>query len=184
MIFTPPWWLRKFMIHYANVFFYQVSLPNPKQQRQQQKWVRSSKRLSKWMLKSFSSIFSFIFFCNFLFTHLRFWYHVLTWQSLRSNLWANSCLSWTLRYFCRSKDFSSVCSWWSVKAVRALRCFLLNPLISLVEPLLMLLPSSSLPPKKQKKKKKKNATKRAEIFSLTTNSMQKITKIKTHTQAS
>ncbi|MPC83653.1 hypothetical protein E2C01_078368 [Portunus trituberculatus] len=32
--------------------------------------------------------------------------------------------SCTLRYFCRSKLFSSVCSWWSVKAVRAFRCFL------------------------------------------------------------
>ena len=55
--------------------------------------------------------------------YLRFWYQVFTWVSVRLSLAANSSRSWTLRYFWRSKLFSSVCSWWSVKAVRALRCF-------------------------------------------------------------
>ena len=55
--------------------------------------------------------------------YLRFWYQVLTWVSVSPSLAASSSRSWTLRYFWRSKLFSSVCSWWSVKAVRALRAF-------------------------------------------------------------
>lgn len=38
--------------------------------------------------------------------------------------------SWTLRYFCRSKLFSKLFSWWSVKAVRAFLgffCFNIPP---------------------------------------------------------
>lgn len=78
-------------------------------------------------------------------THLLFWYQVLTWVSLSPNLLANSIRSCTLRYFWRSKLFSSVCSWWSVKAVRAFRCFLLR-LDDPPMPILMLFPSSSLAP--------------------------------------
>lgn len=83
-------------------------------------------------------------------THRRFWYHVFTCVSLRPSLFANSMRSWTLKYFCRSNDFSNVCSWWSVKAVRAFRCFLLRPddPDRLPKPLLILPPSSSLPPGK------------------------------------
>lgn len=62
-------------------------------------------------------------------SYLRFWYQVFTCVSLRFSLFASSIRSWTLRYFCRSKLFSSVCSWWSVNAVRAFLCFLLSPLI-------------------------------------------------------
>ena len=53
----------------------------------------------------------------------RFWYHVFTWVSDRLSLAASSIRSWTERYFCLSKLFSSVCNWWSVNAVRAFRCF-------------------------------------------------------------
>ena len=56
-------------------------------------------------------------------TDLLFWYQVLTWVSVRESLAASSMRSCTLRYFCRSNDFSRHDSWWSVKAVRALRGF-------------------------------------------------------------
>lgn len=52
-----------------------------------------------------------------------FWYHVLTCVSVRLRAAARSMRSCTLRYFCRSKLLSSWLSWWSVKAVRALRGF-------------------------------------------------------------
>lgn len=84
---------------------------------------------------------------NWLYIYRRFWYQVFTWQSLNSSLLANSMRSWTLRYFWRSKDFSSVCNWWSVKAVRALRCFFVKPIK--LSPLLILWPSSSLAPAQQ-----------------------------------
>ena len=58
--------------------------------------------------------------------YLLFWYQVLTWVSVRLSLAASSSRSWTLRYFWRSKLFSNVCSWWSVNAVRALRCLRLH----------------------------------------------------------
>lgn len=54
-----------------------------------------------------------------LLTHLLFWYQVLTCVSVRFSLDASSMRSWTLRYFCLSKLFSRLFSWWSVKAVRA-----------------------------------------------------------------
>jgi len=44
--------------------------------------------------------------------------------SVSPSLAASSILSWTLRYFCLSNVFSRELSWWSVKAVRALRGFL------------------------------------------------------------
>lgn len=56
--------------------------------------------------------------------YLRFWYQVFTWVSVRFSLAASSMRSCTLRYFCLSKFVSRVCSWWSVKAVRAFLCFL------------------------------------------------------------
>lgn len=52
-----------------------------------------------------------------------FWYQVLTCVSVRLRAAARSMRSCTLRYFCRSKLLSSWLSWWSVKAVRALRGF-------------------------------------------------------------
>lgn len=55
--------------------------------------------------------------------YLLFWYHVFTCVSVRLREAANSILSCTLRYFCLSKLRSSWASWWSVKAVRALRGF-------------------------------------------------------------
>ena len=57
--------------------------------------------------------------------YLRFWYHVFTCVSDRFRRAANSIRSCTLRYFCRSKLCSREVSCWSVKAVRALRAFLL-----------------------------------------------------------
>lgn len=60
-----------------------------------------------------------------LFTYRRFWNQVFTCVSLMPNLLANSMRSCTLKYFWRLKHFSMLCNWWSVKAVRALRCFLL-----------------------------------------------------------
>lgn len=78
--------------------------------------------------KSTPCINSDIKFC--LIAYLRFWYHVLTCVSVSCNCLARSILSCTLRYFCRSKFFSRVCSWWSVNAVRALRCFLLCELLN------------------------------------------------------
>lgn len=56
-------------------------------------------------------------------TYRLFWYHVLTCVSVRLRAAARSMRSCTLRYFCRSKLLSSWLSWWSVKAVRALRGF-------------------------------------------------------------
>ena len=56
--------------------------------------------------------------------YLRFWYQVLTWVSVRLSEAARSMRSCTLRYFCRSKLRSSWLSWWSEKAVLALRGFL------------------------------------------------------------
>lgn len=56
-------------------------------------------------------------------THRLFWYQVLTCVSVRLRAAARSMRSCTLRYFCRSKLLSSWLSWWSVKAVRALRGF-------------------------------------------------------------
>lgn len=55
--------------------------------------------------------------------YLLFWYQVLTCVSVRLRAAARSMRSCTLRYFCRSKLLSSWLSWWSVKAVRALRGF-------------------------------------------------------------
>ena len=57
-------------------------------------------------------------------SYLLFWYQVFTWVSVRLSLAASSILSWTERYFCLSKLDSKVCSWLSVKAVRAFLCFL------------------------------------------------------------
>lgn len=58
--------------------------------------------------------------------YLLFWYHVFTCVSVKLSLAANSILSCTLKYFCRSKLFSNVCNCKSVNAVRAFRCFLLK----------------------------------------------------------
>lgn len=55
--------------------------------------------------------------------HRLFWYQVLTCVSVRLRAAARSMRSCTLRYFCRSKLLSSWLSWWSVKAVLALRGF-------------------------------------------------------------
>jgi len=57
-------------------------------------------------------------------TYRRFWYHVLTCVSVRFRAAARSIRSCTLRYFCLSKLRSNWLSWWSEKAVRALRGFL------------------------------------------------------------
>lgn len=78
------------------------------------------------------------------FAYLLFWYHVFTCVSVSCSFAASSILSCTLRYFCRSKLFSRVWSWWSVNAVRALRCFLLCAEPKELED--ELLGSSSLPP--------------------------------------
>lgn len=64
---------------------------------------------------------SFSFF--FSESYRLFWYQVLTCVSVRLRAAARSMRSCTLRYFCRSKLLSSWLSWWSVKAVRALRGF-------------------------------------------------------------
>ena len=56
--------------------------------------------------------------------YLLFWYQVLTWVSVRFSFAASSIRSCTLRYFWRSKVFSRLFSWWSVKAVRAFLGFL------------------------------------------------------------
>ena len=77
-------------------------------------------------------------------SYLLFWYHVFTCVSVSCSFAASSILSCTLRYFCRSKLFSRVCSWWSVKAVRAFRCFLLCAELSVLDE--ELFGSSSLPP--------------------------------------
>lgn len=58
--------------------------------------------------------------------YLLFWYHVLTCVSVNWSFAASSILSCTLKYFCLSKLFSSVWSWWSVNAVLAFLCFLLG----------------------------------------------------------
>lgn len=79
-------------------------------------------------------------------SYLLFWYHVFTWVSVSCSLAASSILSCTLRYFCRSKLFSRVWSWWSVKAVRAFLCFLLCAELSVLDD--ELFGSSSLPPGK------------------------------------
>ena len=42
---------------------------------------------------------------------LLFWYQVFTWVSVKFSLAASSCLSCTDKYFCFSKDLSSVWSW-------------------------------------------------------------------------
>lgn len=57
-------------------------------------------------------------------TYRRFWNQVFTCVSLIPNLLASSMRSCTLKYFWRLKHFSMLCNWWSVNAVRALRCFL------------------------------------------------------------
>lgn len=60
---------------------------------------------------------------SFSVSYRLFWYQVLTCVSVRLRAAARSMRSCTLRYFCRSKLLSSWLSWWSVKAVRALRGF-------------------------------------------------------------
>ena len=65
----------------------------------------------------------FFVFVFFFLTYRLFWYQVLTCVSVRLRAAARSMRSCTLRYFCRSKLLSSWLSWWSVKAVRALRGF-------------------------------------------------------------
>lgn len=69
------------------------------------------------------SIFLTAFRCIFPVPYRLFWYQVLTCVSVRLRAAARSMRSCTLRYFCRSKLLSSWLSWWSVKAVRALRGF-------------------------------------------------------------
>lgn len=56
-------------------------------------------------------------------TCLLFWYQVLTWVSVSPILWARSTLSWTDRYFWRSKVDSSSWSCLSVKIVLAFLAF-------------------------------------------------------------
>lgn len=88
----------------------------------------SSKRVFYRASKSFCCRTSSTTFCCCLISddavsYRLFWYQVLTCVSVRLRAAARSMRSCTLRYFCRSKLLSSWLSWWSVKAVRALRGF-------------------------------------------------------------